>query len=48
LSLHDAHEIVDDAERQLAALFQDAEVIIHADPLSAVPAIEYPFARGTF
>lgn len=48
LSLHDAHEIVDDAERQLAALFQDAEVIIHADPLSAVPAIEYPFARGAF
>jgi ferrous-iron efflux pump FieF len=42
------NDLPEDAERQLAALFQDAEVIIHADPLSAVPAIEYPFARGAF
>ena len=44
LSLHDAHDIVDAAEQQVAALFQDAEVIIHADPLSAVPQMEYPFS----
>ncbi len=32
LSLAAAHQITDDAERGLAALFADAEVIIHADP----------------
>jgi len=42
LSLHDAHDITDIAEQQVAALFQDAEVIIHADPRSAVPHMEYP------
>lgn len=45
LSLQQAHQIVDDAEHTVAALFQQAEVIIHADPRSVVPAIEYPF-RG--
>jgi ferrous-iron efflux pump FieF len=46
LSLHDAHDIADAAELQVAALFQDAEVIIHADPLSAVPEMEYPFSTN--
>jgi len=42
LSLVLAHEIVDQAEQRLAALFDDAEVIIHADPASVVSAPEYP------
>lgn len=43
LSLQQAHEIVDQAESEIAQLFQDAEVIIHADPRSAVGEMEYPF-----
>jgi ferrous-iron efflux pump FieF len=46
LSLHDAHEIVDKAEQEVAGLFLDAEVIIHADPCSAVPLMEYPFLKS--
>lgn len=42
LSLLDAHDIVDTAERKVAALFRDAEVIIHADPVSVVPVPEFP------
>lgn len=42
LSLLDAHAIVDLAEHKVAALFRDADVIIHADPVSVVPLPEYP------
>ncbi len=42
LSLLDSHDIVDAAEQKVAALFRDAEVIIHADPVSAVPLPEFP------
>ncbi len=42
LSLLQAHDIADAAERQLALLFNDAEVIIHVDPASAVLHAEYP------
>ena len=42
LSLLDAHDIVDTAELKVAALFRDAEVIIHADPVSVVPVPEFP------
>ncbi|WP_306523621.1 cation diffusion facilitator family transporter [Rheinheimera sp.] len=42
LSLLHAHDIVDNAEHKVAALFRDAEVIIHADPVSVVPVPEYP------
>ena len=42
LSLVLAHDIVDAAERTIAGLFSDAEVIIHADPASAVMQAEYP------
>ena len=45
LSLVRAHDIVDDAERRIAALFKDAEVIIHADPASAVAQAEYPLSE---
>ncbi len=41
LSLLRAHDIVDEAEQKIAALFCDAQVIIHADPLSAVEQVEY-------
>jgi ferrous-iron efflux pump FieF len=34
LSLLEAHSIVDQAERQLMAMYQQAEVIIHAEPYS--------------
>ncbi|MBU2223027.1 MAG: cation diffusion facilitator family transporter [Gammaproteobacteria bacterium] len=44
LSLVRAHDIVDTAEQKIAALFSDAEVIIHADPASSVTQAEYPFA----
>lgn len=47
LSLRSAHDIVDDAERKVAELFGDAEVIIHADPAAAVTNAEYPFSRAT-
>ncbi len=42
LSLLHAHDIVDQAEHKVAALFRDADVIIHADPVSVVPVPEYP------
>lgn len=42
LSLLGSHDIVDAAEQKVAALFRDAEVIIHADPVSAVPLPEFP------
>ncbi|QLE87327.1 cation diffusion facilitator family transporter [Shewanella sp. Scap07] len=32
LSLHQAHEIADAAEHRVAALFDDAQVIVHQDP----------------
>ena len=35
---------VDAAEQRVAALFSDAEVIIHADPCSAVTQPEYLLA----
>jgi ferrous-iron efflux pump FieF len=47
LSLVLAHDIVDEAELKIAALFSDAEVIIHADPASAVAKAEYPLAANT-
>lgn len=47
LSLVLAHDIVDEAEQKIAALFSDAEVIIHADPSSAVEQAEYPLAATT-
>lgn len=37
LSLKAAHDIADGAEQQLRELFPDTDVIIHMDPLSAVP-----------
>lgn len=46
LSLMLAHEIVDAAEQRVAALFSDAEVIIHADPCSAVTQPEYLLAAA--
>lgn len=46
LSLVLAHDIVDDAEQRIAALFSDAEVIIHADPASAVMQAEYPLVAA--
>lgn len=42
LSLLHAHDIVDTAEQKVAALFRDAEVIIHAEPASVVPLPEFP------
>lgn len=47
LSLVLAHDIVDEAELKIAALFSDAEVIIHADPASAVAQAEYPLGVAT-
>lgn len=38
LSLRAAHEIADGAEQELRELFPETDVIIHMDPLSAVPA----------
>lgn len=46
LSLMLAHEIVDAAEQRVAALFSAAEVIIHADPCSAVTQPEYLLAAA--
>lgn len=46
LSLMLAHEIVDAAEQRVAALFSDAEVIIHADPCSVVTQPEYLLAAA--
>ncbi|WP_411361070.1 cation diffusion facilitator family transporter [Pseudidiomarina sp. YC-516-91] len=40
LSLRKAHDIADGAEQKLRALFPDTDVIIHMDPLSAVPRPE--------
>ena len=37
LSLRQAHAIADELEHQLAALFDDAEVIIHEDPVTHLP-----------
>ncbi len=37
LSLREAHEIADKLERQIAGLFDDAEVIIHEDPITHLP-----------
>ncbi len=37
LSLHQAHDIADHAEQELRELFHETDVIIHMDPLSAVP-----------
>lgn len=37
LLLRDAHAIADDLEQQVAALFDDAEVIIHEDPITHMP-----------
>lgn len=37
MALRDAHAVADDIERQLEALFGDAEVIIHEDPISKMP-----------
>ena len=42
-SLHQAHDVVDLAEQQIAALFPRADVIIHADPESALPEPELRF-----
>lgn len=47
LSLLQAHDIADVAERKIALLFSDAEVIIHVDPASAVSSAEYPAQPGT-
>jgi ferrous-iron efflux pump FieF len=47
LSLLQAHDIADAAERKIALLFSDAEVIIHVDPASAVSSAEYPALPGT-
>lgn len=33
LSLNDAHEIADNVERKLADLYEDADVIVHEDPV---------------
>jgi len=41
LNLHRAHDIADEVEGSLANLFPSAEVLIHQDPLGAVPE-EYP------
>ncbi|WP_335342633.1 cation diffusion facilitator family transporter [Pseudidiomarina terrestris] len=38
LSLREAHDIADGAERELHELFPETDVIIHMDPLSVVPA----------
>ena len=37
LSLREAHRIADELEHQVAALFDDAEVIIHEDPITHMP-----------
>jgi ferrous-iron efflux pump FieF len=37
LTLREAHGIADEIEKQVAALFDDAEVIIHEDPISNIP-----------
>jgi ferrous-iron efflux pump FieF len=37
LSLKQAHAIADDLEHKVAALFDDAEVIIHEDPITHMP-----------
>lgn len=42
-SLQQAHDVVDLAEQQIAALFPRADVIIHADPESALPEPELRF-----
>ncbi|WP_417690216.1 cation diffusion facilitator family transporter [Pseudidiomarina sp.] len=43
LSLKTAHDIADGAEQRLRELFPDTDVIIHMDPLSAVPETsEFP------
>jgi ferrous-iron efflux pump FieF len=34
LYLREAHQIADKLEQEVAALFEDAEVIIHQDPVS--------------
>lgn len=46
-SLLQAHAIADAAERKIALLFSDAEVIIHVDPASAVSSAEYPALSTT-
>jgi ferrous-iron efflux pump FieF len=47
LTLLLAHDIVDAAEQKIAALYSDAEVIIHADPAAAVTDAEYPLTKST-
>ncbi len=42
-SLQQAHDVVDGAEQQIANLFPKADVIIHADPQSAIAEPEYRF-----
>lgn len=42
-SLQQAHDVVDLAEQQIAALFPQADVIIHADPASAIAEPEHRF-----
>jgi ferrous-iron efflux pump FieF len=37
LSLREAHAIADQLEHQVAALFDEAEVIIHEDPITQLP-----------
>jgi ferrous-iron efflux pump FieF len=37
LTLREAHEIADKLEHQIADLFDDAEVIIHEDPITHLP-----------
>lgn len=37
LLLRDAHAIADDLEQQVAALFENADVIIHEDPITHMP-----------
>lgn len=46
LSLLQAHDIADAAERKIALLFSDAEVIIHVDPASAVASAEYQAVKA--
>ncbi|MGQ4277578.1 cation diffusion facilitator family transporter [Pseudidiomarina sp. E22-M8] len=45
LSLRAAHDIADGAEQKLRELFPETDVIIHMDPLSAVPA--HPGTKST-
>ena len=37
LSLRQAHDIADALEREIADLFDEAEVIIHEDPITHLP-----------